>query len=123
MKLEFSKNDNGLMEAPFTGKLVSVSNNVLTFDNENQTEYRPATVNVQGKNIRSIVYEKSFTQGCIAGSDVQGSITYDPNDLSKDPFVSVFRVAETKLSLADCGVIVDKTTKATKNVKAESDVL
>lgn len=79
----------GQKTANFPAKLLSISSNILNLKNDNQTEYRVASIEFTGadgeiKKVTAIVYEKNFQYGMTVGDVYQATVTItvgQPNPL------------------------------------------
>jgi hypothetical protein len=104
MKLNWKKSEavEGRYEANLTAKLLSISNQ--TFKNVNETEYRIAVIEVEGKSINAIMYEKNFQYGVENGKSYACRASFDSTTGSKDVLITVSHlVAGERVTIDDLG--------------------
>lgn len=104
MKLNWTKVEGTeTFEAQLSGKLLEVSNDVRTLDNEKQTPYRLAKVKVDGKNYSALMYDKNFQHGVEVGDELACKAFYDPAR-GKEILITVSHlIASTRATIEDFG--------------------
>ena len=78
--------DNDSYEATFSAKLISVSDK--WFQNANGKQYKICNIDLNGKTIIAIMYEKNFNHGVQPGVAYQAKAIYDESR-GKDVLVIV----------------------------------
>ncbi|MCP4255048.1 MAG: hypothetical protein GY775_16900 [Candidatus Scalindua sp.] len=113
-KLQWKQNEvTNLPEAYVAMKLLSISPEVLEFNNEKKTKYRLTTVEFdvgEGKeSTTAIMYESNFKYGVEIGSTYAGRVSYNkeaPIDIQLYFTVSHLPAAK-RLTLSDLGLSVE----------------
>jgi len=110
MNLEWKKSEvTGNLEASFNGKLLSVSETVLNLNNDAKTEYRIATIQIDGskgsKNVTAIMYESNFKHGVEKGNSYLCKAVYDESRADKSVLITISHlVAGDRATIEDFGI-------------------
>lgn len=97
----------GNKETTFEAKLVSISNKVLEFNNDNKTPYRVATIefetaNNELKQVSAIVYESNFSYGMTPGTTYRAKAIFTPGQAQ--PLITVSHLtASARATFDDFG--------------------
>ena len=96
--------ERNVHEASFAGILKSVSEQTFELNNEKKTKYRIATVELEGKAIQAMMYEKNYAHGVKMGDSYSCRATYDPKWGNNQPLITVSHLpAAQRATLADLG--------------------
>lgn len=97
--------------ANFPAKLLSISSNTLNLKNDNQTEYRVASIEFTAadgeiKKVTAIVYEKNFQYGMTVGDTYQATVTITAGQAN--PLITVSHLAAgERATFDDFGVTAE----------------
>lgn len=97
--------------ANFPAKLLSISSNTLNLKNDNQTEYRVASIEFTAadgeiKKVTAIVYEKNFQYGMTVGDTYQATVTITAGQANPHITVSHLAAGE-RATFDDFGVTAE----------------
>lgn len=101
----------GQRTANFEAKLLSISSNVLNLKNDNQTEYRVASIEFVAdsgelKKVTAIVYEKNYRYGMTVGETYQATVTITAGQ--PNPLITVSHLAAgVRATFDDFGVTAE----------------
>lgn len=124
MNLTWKKNEvSGNLEAAISAKLLSVSETVLTLNNEKNTEYRVCAIQLpNGKNVTAIMYEANFIYGVTPGTNYSCRVIRDTKREDNSVLITMSHlVAAERATLADFGLDSEpEVASISKGVSAES---
>ena len=120
MKLNWKKSEEeGIVEANFEGTLISISDKVFT--NKNGTEFRPAIIEMDGKERKASVYEANYSYGMEVGKTYVCRARYNLEEKSIFLDVSHFVTAKAaSVDDFDLSGIEELGLPATDEVEAEA---
>lgn len=94
--------ETGNNEAIFSAELLSVSDKVLTMNNEKQTQYRVGTIRFEDDGgtkhtVTTVIYEKSYQRGMIVGETYQAVA----QETEKGVFIHTSHLTNSERATAD----------------------
>lgn len=111
------------LEQVFQGKLVSVSQNVLTNANANQTAFRVASVQIpNGKIVSCRIYEKNYAYGMNTGESYRCVATQykDSSGAIKIDILMSHLTQADRATLEDFGVVSEEVTSTAKKLASQA---
>lgn len=109
------------LEQVFQGKLVSVSQNVLT--NENSTAFRIGSVQIpNGKAVSCRIYEKNFAYGMNIGESYRCVATQykDSSGVIQIDILMSHLTQANRATLEDFGVVSEEVTSTAKKLASQA---